>query len=163
MPAIRQSMERTVPEGFITDVSTVDQQVDESLVGDRLLSILASLFAGLALILSAIGLYGIMSYTVIRRTRELGIRIAVGAQRGAVLWLVLRATLILAATGLGLGLPLVWFSSRYIETQLYGVKAGDPASLAAAMLTLLSVALASAFWPAWRASRVDPMISLRQE
>ena len=147
LPAIRQSLQRTVPEGFLTDVSTVKQQVDESLVAERLLSIFAALFAGLALILSAIGLYGIMSYTVIRRTRELGIRIAIGAQRKAVLWLVLRSTLILAATGLALGLPLVWFLTRYIETQLYGVKPGDPISIAAALLTLLGVALAAAFWP----------------
>jgi len=156
-------MQEVVPEGFISTVATIQQQVDESLLQERLLSILASIFGGLALLLAAIGLYGIMSFTVIRRTREMGIRIAVGAPRGAVLWLVMRSTLVLATLGLALGLPLVLLAKRYVEGQLYGLEGGDPVAIAGGALVLLAVAIAAGFWPAWRASRVDPMVSLRQE
>jgi len=163
LPVIRRRVQEVVPEGFISTVATIQQQVDESLLQERLLSILASIFGGLALLLAAIGLYGIMSFTVIRRTREMGIRIAVGAPRGAVLWLVMRSTLVLATLGLALGLPLVLLAKRYVEGQLYGLEGGDPVAIAGGAMVLLAVAIAAGFWPAWRASRVDPMVSLRQE
>jgi predicted permease len=163
LPAVRQHVRAFVPEGFITEVGTLREQVGRSLVGERMLSVLASLFGGLALVLSAIGLYGIMSFTVIRRTRELGIRIAVGARRGSVIWLVLRSTLGQAAAGLILGLPLVWLATDYLQSQLYGVRAADPIAVGGAVTLLLTVAVASALLPAWRASRVDPMTSLRTE
>jgi ABC-type antimicrobial peptide transport system permease subunit len=156
-------MQGTVPGGFITNVVTAQQQVDESLLEERLVSILASLFGGLALLLAAIGLYGIMSFTVIRRTREIGIRIAVGAQRSEVLWLVLRRMLGLIGAGLALGIPVVLLTKRFIESELFGLDAGDPIALAGATLLLLVVACAAGAWPAWRASRVDPTISLRYE
>jgi ABC-type antimicrobial peptide transport system permease subunit len=160
---LRRRMQDVVPGGFITNVATVQQQVDESLLEERLVSILASLFGGLALLLAGIGLYGIMSFAVIRRTREIGIRIAVGAQRSAVLWLVVRSVLGLIGAGLALGIPLMLLVRRFIESELFGVDAGDPLALAAATLLLLGVSGAAAAWPAWRASRVDPTISLRYE
>jgi predicted permease len=162
-PLIRRRMQMTVPGGFMSSVATLQQQVDESLIEERLLSILASLFGGLALLLAAIGLYGTLSYMVIRRTREIGIRIAVGAEQTAVLWLVLRQTLALAGTGLALGIPLVLLSKSYIESELFGLGGADPVAIADAALLLASVALAAGSWPAWRASRLDPMVSLRHE
>jgi ABC-type antimicrobial peptide transport system permease subunit len=104
-----------------------------------------------------------MSFAVIARTREIGIRIAVGAQRGSLIWLVLRDTLLLVGIGLVLAVPLVYAGTRYIESELFGLTAGDPASLLGATFVLVTVALLAAYRPAWRASRVDPMISLRQE
>jgi predicted permease len=163
LPVLRRRMQAVVPGGFITNVSTIQQQVDESLLEERLLSILASLFGALALLLAAIGLYGIISFTVIRRTREIGIRIAVGAEQRDVLWLVLRNTLGLAGMGLALGIPLVFMGKRYIESELFGVRGADPVAIAAATLLLTCVALAAGSWPAWRASHLDPMVSLRHD
>jgi ABC-type antimicrobial peptide transport system permease subunit len=100
---------------------------------------------------------------VICRTREIGIRLAVGAGRQDVMWMVLRTALVLATAGLALALPLVWYAKRYIEGQLFGLEGADPMSLATAAVVLLTSALASGAWPAWRAARLDPMISLRQE
>jgi len=163
LPVVRRRMQAVVPGGFLTSVATLQQQVDESLLEERLLSILASLFGGLALLLAAIGIYGILSFTVIRRTREIGVRMAVGAQRSAVLWLVLRNTLGLTGAGLALGIPLVFLAKRYIESELFGVQGGDPATIGCALLLLAGVALAAGGWPARRASRLDPMVALRQE
>jgi predicted permease len=160
---VRRGMRAVVPGGFLTSVVTVQQQVDESLLEDRLLSILASLFGSLALLLAAIGLYGMMSFTVVRRTRELGIRIAIGAPPASLVWMVLRSTLVLAAAGIALGTPLVLVGKKYIESELFGLQGSDPLALAGAALLLAAVAAAAGFRPAWRASRLHPMISLRQE
>jgi predicted permease len=160
---LRRQMQSTVPGGFITNIVTIGQQVDDSLLEERMVSILASLFGGLALLLAAIGIYGVMSYAVIRRTREIGIRIAVGAQRSSVVWLVLRNTLGLAGAGLAIGIPILFLTKRYISSELFGIEAGDPFAIASAGLVLTTVAVAAGAWPAWRASRMDPMISLRQE
>jgi predicted permease len=163
LPALRRRTREIVPGGFITNVATVRQLVDDSLLVERLLSILASLFGSLALLLAAVGLYGIVSFTVIRRTREIGVRIAMGAQRGTVLWMILRNTIGLAAVGLALGIPLVFLAKKYIDSELFGLHAEDPLAIAGAALALTCVVLAAGIWPAWRASRLDPMTSLRQE
>ena len=163
MASLRKRMGEVVPGGFITDTATVQEQMDESLLEERLVSILASLFGGLALLLAAIGLYGIMSFTVIRRTREIGIRIAVGAQRSSVVWMVLRNTLVLAGAGVGLGIPLVFLAKRYIQSELFGVGGSDPFAIGGAVVLLIGVAVGAGYLPAWRASRLDPMISLRHE
>jgi predicted permease len=160
---VRRRMREIVPGGFITNVATVQQLVDESLLEERLLSLLASLFGALASLLAAIGLYGIVSFTVIRRTREIGVRIAMGAQRGGVVWLILRDTIGLTGIGLMLGLPLVFAAKKYIESELFGLKGEDPIAIASAAILLTSIALAAGIWPALRASRLDPMVSLRQE
>jgi putative ABC transport system permease protein len=160
---LRRRAQVALPGGFAGAASTLRKQIDDSLLQERLLSILATLFGVLALLLAAIGLYGVMSYAVIRRTREIGIRMAVGAGRPDVIWMVLRTTVWLAALGLVLGVPLVWFATRYVEAQLFGLGGGDPVSIVSAVLLLLAVAFASGAWPAWRASRLDPMVSLRQE
>jgi predicted permease len=161
--ALRRRVQAVVPGGFLGGVVTVQQLVEENLLEERLVSILATLFGGVALLLAAVGLHGILSFTVIRRTREIGIRIAVGAQRTAVIWLILRSTLRLVGIGVALGMPLVLLTKRYIASQLYGVEGTDPAALAGATLLLIGVILTAGFWPAWRASRVDPTVSLRQD
>jgi predicted permease len=163
LPVLRRRAREIVPGGFITNVATVRQLVGESLLVERLLSILASLFGGLALLLAAVGLYGIVSFTVIRRTREIGLRIAIGAQRGTVLWMVLRNTLLLATIGLVSGIPLVLLAKKYIDSELFGLHAEDPLAIAGATLVMMCVVLAAGLWPAWRASRLDPIVSLRQE
>jgi predicted permease len=163
LPVLRRRTREIIPGGFISNVATAQQLVDESLVVERLLSILASLFGGLALLLAAVGLYGILSFTVIRRTREIGVRIAIGAQRGAVLWMILRNTIGLAAIGLALGIPLVLLAKKYIESELFGLHAEDPVAIAGATFVLTCVVLVAGIWPAWRASRLDPMVCLRQE
>jgi predicted permease len=163
VPAIRQRVQSTVPGGFVTNIVTLEQQAEETLLQERLVSILASAFGGLALFLAAIGLYGTMSFSVIARTREIGIRMAVGAQRSALLWLVLRGTLAVVGIGLVLAAPLVVTATGFIRSELFGVSAGDPASIATAAFVLTAVALAAAYRPAWRASRIDPMVSLRQD
>jgi predicted permease len=163
LPALRRRAREIVPGGFITNVATVRQLMDDSLLVERLLSILASLFGGLALLLAAVGLYGIVSFTVIRKTREIGVRIAIGAQRGTVLLMILSNTIGLAALGLALGIPLVFVAKKYIDSELFGLHADDPLTIAGAMLVLTCVVLAAGIWPAWRASRLDPMICLRQE
>jgi predicted permease len=163
LPAIRQRLQATVPGGFLSNIVTLEQQADETLLQERLVSILASVFGGLALFLAAIGLYGTMSFSVIARTREIGIRMAVGAQRSALLWLVLRGTLAVVAIGLVLAAPLVVMATGFVRSELFGVSAGDPASIAGAALVLTAVAVAAAYRPAWRASRIDPMVSLRQD
>jgi predicted permease len=160
---VRRRIREIVPGGFITNVATVQQLVDESLLEERLLALLASLFGVLASLLAAIGLYGIVSFTVIRRTREIGVRIAMGAQRSGVVWLILRDTIGLTGIGIVLGLPLVFAAKKYIESELFGLKGEDPIAIASATILLASIALAAGIWPAWRAGRVDPMVSLRQE
>ncbi len=110
----------------MTKIVTVEQQVEGSLLQERLLSILASLFEALALLLAAIGLCGIICFSVIRRIREIGIRIAVGAPRRSVLWIVLRKTLSLALAGLGLGIPLVLLLTKFIKSELYELQGFDP-------------------------------------
>jgi predicted permease len=163
LAVLRERVRKTVPGGFTSGAARLEQQVDESLVEERLLSILANLFAGLALLLAAIGIYGIVSFTVVRRMREIGIRMAIGARRAAVVWLVMRQTLALGGAGLALGIPLVLAAKSYIESELFGIQGSDPRAIGAAMALLLAIALAAGSWPAWRASRLDPMISLRHE
>jgi ABC-type antimicrobial peptide transport system permease subunit len=124
---------------------------------------LCSVFAMLALAIACVGLYGTMSYTVARRTGEIGIRMALGAQRGTVVWMVLRDVLILAVMGLAIGLPAALGASKLLESLLFGVKPGDPRAIAASVAILLSAALVAGYLPARKASRIDPMTAVRHE
>jgi ABC-type antimicrobial peptide transport system permease subunit len=117
----------------------------------------------LSLAIACVGLYGTTSYAVARRTGEIGIRMALGAQGGTVVWMVLRDVLILAILGVAIGLPAAMGASKVIESLLFGVKPGDPRALAAAVAILLSAALAAGYLPARKASRIDPMTSVRHE
>jgi len=147
----------------ITHVTTLDAQIDRTMTSRRLVAQLSSFFGLLAVFLSAIGIYGLMSYVVSRRTNEIGIRMALGAARSNVRWLVMREILLLVAIGIALGIPAVFLSNRFVTHMLYNLKGTDPLSLGAAVLTLLAFALFAGYLPARRASRVDPMVALRYE
>jgi predicted permease len=163
LPPIRAVVRQTVPAGFVTRVATVDQQLERSLVRERMLSTLGAFFGGLALALACIGIYGVMAYTVIRRTREIGIRIAIGAQQQLVIWMVVRETLGLVVAGAALGTVTALVVGRYIKSQLFGVAPTDPVAISAAVLLLLAVAAAAGYLPARRASRINPVRALRYE
>ncbi|HEY9433309.1 MAG TPA: ABC transporter permease [Blastocatellia bacterium] len=162
-PSLRREVARRDNNLPIYDLKTLRQQADESLFADRFLTFLSICFGSLAAALAAIGLYGVMAYTVTRRMREIGIRIALGATQGRVAWLVLREVALLAGAGLLAGAPLAFALGRAAESLLFGVKAGDPLVFAAAGSLLTLVALFGGYLPARRAARVDPMVALRRE
>src|SRR5207302_11183725 len=120
-------------------------------------------FAMLALVIACVGLYGTVAYNVARRTGEIGIRMALGAQRSAVVWMVLREMILLAIVGLAISLPIAFGASKLIASFLFGMKPNDPVALALAVATLLTAALVAGYLPARKASRIDPMIALRHE
>jgi putative ABC transport system permease protein len=142
---------------------TLALQVDESLARERLLATLSGFFGGLALILAMIGLYGVMSYNVARRRNEIGIRMALGAEQGQVLRMVLREVALLIGVGLAIGLGATLGTTRFVESFLYGTKPSDPWTLASAAVVLALVAALAGFLPARRASRLEPMNALREE
>ena len=147
----------------VSDVTTLAYQVDRSIVDQKLIAQLSTFFGALAVALASLGIYGLMSYGVSRRTREIGIRIALGARPGGVLWLILRETLLLAALGVAVGLVPSFAGQRLISSQLYGMTAIDPPCLMAAVGLLAVVAAFAGYLPARRATRVDPMAALREE
>ena len=148
---------------YATQMETVSQVRSQVLVTEEGTATLSALFAGLALLLASIGLYGLMSYTVSRRTNEIGICIALGAQRQSVRWMVLREALALVALGTFIGIPCALGAGRLLSGTLFGISSADPATLVVASLLLLGVASAAAYIPARRAMRVDPMVALRHE
>jgi predicted permease len=147
----------------ITYFRTLDEQIDRSLNTERMLAALSSSFGTLALLLSLVGLYGVTSFVVTQRTREIGIRLALGATRLSTVWLVLRDALVMIAAGTAIALPCVWALGRLVESQLYDVKPTDPMTILAATLILCSTALGAALIPARRASAVNPTDALRFE
>jgi ABC-type antimicrobial peptide transport system permease subunit len=151
------------PNLTILSIQNVEQQMDKSLVQERMIASLAGFFGVVALLLAAIGLYGVLSYSVARRTSEIGIRLSLGSTRGRVLSLVLRETLWMVVAGIAIGVPVTLLLARLVSSQLYGVSSGDPLTLAIAALLMLAVAVLSGLIPARRAARVDPMIALRYE
>jgi predicted permease len=145
------------------EVRTVADRIERSLAQDRLIARLSAFFGGLALLLAAIGLYGVLSYSVARRTAEIGIRVALGADRRDVLGLVLRESTVMVIAGVLFGIPVALVSARLVESRLFGLKPVDPLTLGLAAAVLLSVAFLAALLPAWRASRIDPIVALRYE
>jgi predicted permease len=147
----------------VFDLKTMRTQVEESLFVERAVAVLSACFGVLATMLAAVGLYGVMAYTVGQRTREFGIRVALGAERRRILFLVLREVALLAAIGIALGLPSAWGLGRLLQSQLYGLTPNDPATLGAAVLVIAAAAALAGFIPARRATRVEPMVALRYE
>jgi predicted permease len=162
-PSLRREVARRDDNLPIFNLKTLLRQEDESLFADRFVTFLSICFALLAASLAAIGLYGVMAYTVTRRIREIGIRIALGATQGRVAWLILREVTLLALIGLLAGAPLAFALGRAAESLLFGVRAGDPLIFIAASLLLALVALVGGYLPARRAAKVDPMVALRRE
>ena len=124
---------------------------------------LASAFGGLALMLAAVGLYGVLAYTVVRRTNEIGIRVALGAHRSQVLGLVMRDATRMLALGAAIGLPAAWAASRLVSSMLFGLATNDPTTIVLAATVLVLTGLLAAYLPARRATKVDPLIALRHE
>ena len=144
-----------------TDVSTQMEQVERRFLQEKTFAQAYTLFGALSLVLAAVGLFGVMSYTVARRTSEIGIRIALGAQRGQVLGATMRESLVLVAGGLVIGLAIAIGASRFVASLLFGVAAQDATTIAMAMVMMALVGAFAAYLPARRASRVDPMVALQ--
>ncbi len=159
---LRRSVESLGRE-YISRVKTVEQEIDRSILQERVMAMLSAFFGGLALLLAAIGLYGLMAYNVTRRSREIGIRMALGAQRARVQRMILRETLALALIGVAFGVPCAVAASRLIASLLYGVSASDPLTFVVVSAMLIAIAAIAGFIPARRAMRLDPITVLRNE
>jgi predicted permease len=162
-PGVRQTVRSLDARMPVFDLKTMEAQVSESLFVERMVAALSAAFGLLATLLAAVGLYGVMSYSVARRTREIGIRMALGAPRGGVQWLILREVARLGALGLGLGLPLALGLPFLLRAQVFGLPPHDPSTLVAAASLLAAVTLAAGWVPARRAMNVDPLRALRHE
>jgi len=161
-PVCRE-LERLGPSVGLREYRTLGQQVDDSIFEQRLLAALGAVFGALALVLAAVGLYGVVAYGTARRMGEIGLRIALGAGRGQVVWMILRDSLALVALGLVIGLPAALAGARAVESVLFGIKPADPITFAATTALLAASGAAAAFLPARRASRLDPSQVLRNE
>ena len=160
---VRRALKEVSSKLPVLKVTTLDRQIESSLEQQKMITSLCSLFGLLALLLAAVGIYGTLAYAVAGRTAEIGIRIAVGAQRASVVWLVLRESILLTIVGIFLGLPLALGSVRWLKSFLFGVQAIDPLAIASAILLVVAVVLLAGYLPARRAAQIDPLHALRHE
>jgi len=160
---IRRTVREMDPNVPLNNVQTVETAIQQSIYGDRMVAWLALALGALAAALASIGLYGLVSYTVARRTSEIGLRMALGASRPAVLWLIFRRSLTLIGTGAVLGLAMALGANRLVSSMLYGLGATSLLVAAGATLMLAAVAALATYFPARRATRVEPIIALRYE
>jgi predicted permease len=160
---IRSAVHTISPRMPILYVHRLTEQISDPLIKERLVAELSIFFGILALVLGCVGLYGIMAYSIVRRTQEIGIRVALGASSQTVIWMVIRDAILLVVLGLSAGLPLALGLSRYVQSMLFGLKPMDALSLAGVILIMTVMALAAAILPARRAVRVDPLTALRYE
>jgi len=147
----------------VIEIGTMSQRVERMSRQEQLVAYLTTAFSGIALLLASLGLYGSISYAVTRRTSEIGVRMALGADRTRVLWLIMRDAIVLVMIGLVLGLPLAFLTARALRTMLFGIDFTDATTHLTAVAVLVLVAAIAAYVPARRAARVDPMTALRQE
>jgi predicted permease len=155
-----KQLDRSIP---IYAMNTVEARLDETLLTDRLIAMLSASFGFVATLLASVGLYGVMAFVVAQRRKELGIRLALGAQPGFLVWTVMREVLLLLALGLAIGIPSAMALGQYVASQLYGIHARDPITAGATVVLLTLVSTAAGLIPAQRASRIDPMLALRTE
>jgi putative ABC transport system permease protein len=160
---IRRAMQTLDSKLVVDTLRTMDEQIDDNLSTERMIALLATSFGVLATLLAAVGLYGVLAYATLQRTREIGIRIALGATRGGVARMVLSEVFWLVGVSLAIALPLSLLLSRLLKSQLFGVSNNDPLTLFLGTMLIGCVALLAAYVPAWRAARVDPMVALRYE
>jgi predicted permease len=160
---LRAAVARVDPTLPVTELKTMDAQIGESLFVERMVAALSAAFGLLATVLAAVGLYGVMSYAVSQRTREIGLRVALGADGRSVLALVLREVAVLAGIGIAIGLPGGFGLGKVVESQLFGLTARDPLTFAVATVALVTTAFVAGLVPAIRAARIDPMRALRYE
>jgi predicted permease len=161
--AIKQELKKLDPAMPVYQMKTLGKQLDETLLTERLVALLSAGFGLLATLLAAIGLYGVMAFVVTRRTKEMGVRMALGANASSVVWLVMQEVLLLLAIGLTIGVPAAIGLGRLVAAQLYGIKPSDPWLVVTSMVALIVVASAAGSIPASRASRIDPILALRYE
>jgi ABC-type antimicrobial peptide transport system permease subunit len=162
-PQIRRAVAEVDPNLTIISIQPIAEQVAANFDQQRAVAKLSGLFGGLALLLAAVGLYGVTAYTVARRTSEIGVRMALGANRTSVVRLVLRGAMLQIAVGLGIGIPVAIGAGRLMSAQLYQVRSFDPAALVLSMVLLSLAALVAAFIPAHRAASINPVLALRTE
>jgi predicted permease len=160
---VRNEVKQLDPSIPVYEMKTVEGQLDETLLTDRLIAMLSAGFGLVATLLASVGLYGVMAFVVAQRKKELGIRLALGAQPGFVVWLVMREVLLLLAIGLAVGIPAAMGLGRYVAAQLYGIQAHDPFIAGSTVLLLTFVSAVAGLIPAQRASRIDPILALRHE
>jgi putative ABC transport system permease protein len=163
VPAIREALRQIDKDQPMAKIATMDQLVSDSVASSRFTMLLLSTFAGLAIVLACIGIYGLMAYSVAQRTHEIGIRLALGAQRRNVVRLIVGQGARLALTGVGIGLAGALLLTRLMSALLYGVSASDPLTFAAVAALLTSIALLACYIPARRAMQLDPLMALRYE
>lgn len=161
--AVRANARAIDPRIPVTNVKTQVAEIEQTINQEIVFARLCSAFAMIALVIACVGLYGTLAYTTARRTREIGVRMALGARQGTVAWMVLREVCVLAAVGLAIALPIALGASRFIESFLFGIEPNDPAALAAALGILMGGALLAGYGPARKASRISPMTALRHD
>jgi predicted permease len=161
--AVRNAVKKLDASLPVYELKTLEGQLDETLLTERLIALLSAGFGFLATLLAIIGLYGVMAFIVARRTKELGLRMALGAQRYSVVWLVMKEVLILVTIGLLIGVPSAIGLGRFVSAQLYGIQGSDPQTAVIMVLVLSTIAAIAGMIPAHRASRIDPITALRFE
>ena len=160
---VRQIVHEVGPQVPVADMTTQSRRIDQTISQERTFAQLCACFGGLALLMACVGLYGTMAYAVARRTGEIGIRMALGATRRRVVWMILREVALLSAFGLLIGLVAAYQTTAFLKSFLFGVKPNDPFAISASVAILIACALLAGYLPAFRASRIDPMVALRNE
>jgi predicted lysophospholipase L1 biosynthesis ABC-type transport system permease subunit len=160
---VRNLLKRVDPSAVLSEPRTIADHIAEGLLRDRMLAAVAAFFALLALVLTGIGLFGLTSFGVAHRSHEIGVRLALGAARRSIVWLVVREVAVLTLVGGALGLPAYFAASRTVAAFLFGLSPTDPPTVVAATMILGAIALAASLAPAWRAVHLDPAVTLRDE
>jgi ABC-type antimicrobial peptide transport system permease subunit len=160
---VRRSIAETNPNILVNNISSLEEQIDRSIATQSLIAQLSTFFGILAVFLSCIGIYGLLSYSVARRTSELGIRLALGAQSRTLLWMILRESFLLLSIGLAIGIPVALTSTKVLKDLLYQLSPLDPTAIIAATAAVACMTLAAAWLPARRATRINPVQALRTE